>query len=111
MTIAARDVLAQDVHPQELRMQLLAARYGHAGQDDRQAILEQVLTMTSGHRCAFFVAVAASDPATARDHVAGLRYAADRLRVLRALVNAGWVGLDERMRELELAQAIEDPQA
>jgi len=35
MITVARDVLAQDVHPQELRMQLLAARYGHAGQDDR----------------------------------------------------------------------------
>jgi len=43
--------------------------------------------------------------------VSGLRYAADRLRVLRALVNVGLVGLDERMRELELAQAIDDPQA
>ena len=66
-------------------MQLLAARYAHASQDDRRAIPEQILTMTGGHRCPFFVTIAASDPATARDHVAGLRNAADRLRVLRAL--------------------------
>jgi hypothetical protein len=55
MTTTQQDLLAHDVHPQELRVTLLAVRYRFAGADARRAIREEIDGMQSEHRCQFGV--------------------------------------------------------
>ena len=111
MTTTQQDLLAHDVHPQELRVTLLAVRYRFAGADARRAIREEIDGMQSEHRCQFGMAIAEVDPEAARLLVPKLNYPADQMRVLCALAASGGVGVSTRLTELDLARAITEVRA
>lgn len=109
MTTTQPDLLARDVHPQELRVTLLAARYRFA--DARRAIREEIDGMQSEHRCQFGMAIAEVDPDAARLLVPKLNYPGDRMRVLCALAASRSASVSTRLAEMDLARAITEVRA
>ena len=111
MTATQPDLLARDVHPQELRVTLLAARYRFADAEARRTIRAEIDGMQSEHRCQFGMAIAEIDPDAARLLVPKLNYPGDQMRVLCALAASSGVGVSTRLAELDLARAITEVRA
>ena len=111
MTTTQPDLLARDVHPQELRVILLPARYRSAGAEARRAIRDEIDGMQSEHRCQFGMAIAEIDPDAARLLVPKLNYPGDQMRVLCALAASGGASVSTRLAELDMARAIAEVRA